>query len=167
MNESVNNEIKNNPATNGEVNVHSMRWYNFLIYFLLYFLAVANFLFGLFYIYGTIHLVQSNLEPNAVYKLYGGLQNLDMIFGFLSIGLGAFVIHTRNILASYTRNSPKILYIMYGVSGLFGIVYNVFYSIITGLSIPWIYFAAVIVAEGIVILLNYLYFSKREYLFNS
>ena len=143
-----------------------MKWFKFLIYFSLFFGAIINIIFGLNYLTGGIYFVQSNgvTTANFVYSFFGnGLKTLDMIFGILMVGVGVFSIYTRFRLSNYKINGPLCVYILYGVSPVLTLFYNIGVGAITGISgvVSVGSFASIVVA-CVLIFANYRYFTKRK-----
>lgn len=148
---------------------YPMKWFKFLIYFSLFFGAVINIVFGLNYVTGGIYFVQSNGDVTAdlIYELFGnGLKALDVIFGLLMVAVGVFGIYTRFRLSKYKRNGPLCVYILYGVSPVLTLIYNIGVGVITGLSdsVSVSSFTSIAVAVAL-IFANYKYFTKRKELF--
>lgn len=146
----------------------SMKWYKFLIYFLLFFAALLNLANGVNYITGRIYEVQTNGEVNAdmVYLVYEALKPVDVVFGLAMIGVAAFAIYTRMKLAKFKADGPNCLYILYAAGAILTLIYNIVAFIVTGeTQIITGEMVGSFIGSGVVIALNYVYFNKRKALF--
>ena len=144
---------------------YPMKWYKFLIYFLLFFGAFINLVNGVNYITGGIYSIQSNGQVSAelVYSLYDGLKTLDVILGLFMLAIAAFGIYTRFRLAGRKENGPVCLYTLYGVGAVLTVLYNIALLIVTGLNqLTDPTSIASFITSVVFICLNYIYFSKRK-----
>ena len=143
-----------------------MGWYNFLVKFGLVAGAIINFIVGICYLTGGIYEVQSDglITAQAMYAYYDGLQALDVIHGFLLIGLAIFGIVVRSELAQYQPDAPKLLNIFYGVVVFGAWLYPILFSSITFLELGFSDYLSAIGGSAILII-NYKYFSNRANLF--
>ena len=144
-----------------------MKWYNFLIYFLLFFSACYNLAYGIMNITGNIYFISTNGQATSeiVYNFYGtGLKVVDVITGILMIVIAAFAVYTRFRLAKYKANAPIcicILYISFGVLGLF---YNIAALAITGIN-EFATAIPTVIISVLLVIYNYNYFKKRKFMF--
>lgn len=145
----------------------SMKWFNFLIYFSLFFGAVINFVFGFNFLTGGIYFVQSDGQVSAdmVYSMFDGLKAVDIIYGILMIALAGFSIYTRFRLSKYKANGPMCICMVYGASAGIALLYIIAVSVITGESRLIGSNVVSIIASVVLIVLNYIYFNKRKELF--
>ena len=96
-----------------------MKWHKFLIYFLLWFSAIANIVSGFQAISGS----QYGASANRVYSNFPGLKTIDIIFGLFVLFIAVFTIVTRFKLAGFKADGPKYLILVYIMSAAVSIVY--------------------------------------------
>lgn len=124
-----------------------MKWYKFLIYFLLWFSGVVN-------IIGSFG--------------YFGAGFLGTLYGLVCIASGALAIYTRYRLAQYRADGPMCLYALYAIQGgsslLYAILFAIFYYSNAGLFGNAV---GSIIGSGVMIVLNRIYFQKRTSLFTN
>lgn len=145
-----------------------MKWYKFLIYFLLFAMGILNALGGIMALTGSQY--GSALEAKLVYAFFSDLKTIDIIYGIACIALGAFQIYTRFQLAGYKKNAPNCVIAMYIATAAITAIYSfsvvaivpdeiVAHSELIGQGI------GSIIGAGVVGYLNKIYFDKRKFLF--
>lgn len=148
---------------------YPMKWFNFLIYFSLFFSAFICAVFGLNYITGGIYFSQTNGQVSAdmVYGMYGnGLKVLDVLYGVITLAAAGFSIYTRFRLSKYKVNGPLCLYILYGSGATLALIYSIGVTVVTGMNQVFTPTNIVsIITSVVVLLLNIKYFQKRGTLF--
>ena len=146
-------------------NVLPMKWYKFLIYFALIAGAIVNFATGITMVTGSVYEVQSGVSADTVYSMYDGLKAIDVIYGLVLFGVAILGFVTRSKLANYKADGPKFVYMVYGISAVVVLLYNILVSAVTGLNV----FNASVISSFIVQLImlgaNKKYFDKRAHLF--
>lgn len=151
-----------------ETPIYSMKWYKFLIYFLLFFTAVIDITYGINYISGGIYELQSKFKVTAdsVYRTFGmGLKITDVIYGVALIGLGIFAILTRRDLKKFKSSGPKKLITLYVSSLVVNTLCTILACIIIGNGSVIVQNISNFIASAISIYINYTYFSRRASLF--
>ncbi len=144
-----------------------MKWYKFLIYFLLFFSAFSGVVSAVMYFTGFLYMDPYTLTniSDLVYYRYPGLQALDIFMGIYSIAMAVFAIITRFRLSSYRKDAGMYVFWMY----LGGGIVAALYSIISGLMIDdTTSIASAVISLGIQIAIafcNKTYFDKRKMLF--
>ncbi len=145
-----------------------MKWHKFLVYFGLWFGALSNLLNGFSQLNGT----QYDGEAAAVYERFALLQTLDKIFGVLVIALAAFGFYTAYCLLVKKKGAPKLLYIMYAANIVITLGYNIAAYAVLKSGGPIVDASAVLttgivgaVFGGIMLMVNMIYYKKREHLF--
>ena len=144
-----------------------MKWFHFLIYFVLWANAAILILSSLSYFTGGIYE-----SPSQVYTQYPALQLIDMLYGAAMCCFGVFCIITRSKLAKFKVGAPNLVYVFY----IFGnIVLPIAYNVIALIAIGSVgdviptltdpYMIGTIVGTIIVVALNKVYFNKRAHLF--
>lgn len=148
---------------------YNMKWYKFLIYFLLFASALANLASGISNITGGIYASQSAGEVTAdmVYSTFGSaLKAADVILGIATIAIAVFTIYTRFRLAKYKANAPMCICIFYVANAALSLIYKVAATIITGENMVLNVSGIVsIIVTVVVVFLNHVYFSIRRELF--
>ena len=146
----------------------SMKWFKFLIYFLLFAGAAINLIFGFNYISGGIYEVQTDGKVTAemVYSLFGGLKAVDVFYGIAMIIIGGFGIFTRFRLSKYRKNGPLFLYILYGAGAGLSLIYSIAVMSISSVNQISTAVASVGISVALIIL-NIKYFGKRKNLFTN
>lgn len=143
-----------------------MKWYKFLIYFLLFFSAIFN-------VYNAINTLTGKFYGSAdeaaeVYSAFPSLKFVDVVSGILFIMLAVICIITRQKLRNFSKNGPIMLYGLYAFDLIFGFVYILVVTAIIGISLSEYIDSSFIksISRSIaMIALNMVYFKKREHMF--
>lgn len=145
-----------------------MKWFKFLIYFLLFASAVLNVISGLGQITGSVYAdAAEGITAQMVYDVFPGLKPIDIFVGIMTIGLGVFAIVVRFFLAKYKKVAPTLLLFLYIAS----CAINVIYCIAVLLVVPDMFLTAIsqmissTIVSVIMIIVNKVYFDKRKELF--
>lgn len=133
---------------------YTMKWHNFLIYFVLIAGAIINILNGLAYMFG-------------VHSAYNIPESFDFIFGSAVIGAAVVMIIARQKLATFSPDGPKWLMINYGVGIGLDVLYYVCYWMITETNAFTFFAFAKLVANVIVMLASSKYYENRAELFSD
>ena len=97
-----------------------LKWYCFLVYFLLFASAILNFVSAVIF-FVAVARVELHL-----------IQILNLIMGFVAIGLGCYALKTRSSLYWNKKVGPARICLLYLLSAIFDLAYYViFYWIIT------------------------------------
>ena len=146
-----------------------MKWYKFLIYFLLFAAGILNIIGGIVYLTGIQY--GSALEAKLVYEFFPNLKTMDIIYGIVVIALGVFQIYTRFQLASYKAKSPSYILYMYVINGAATAIYSFVVSDMIDVLLPaesaQLSGQAIgaILGAALFVWLNKIYFDKRKHLF--
>lgn len=133
-----------------------MKWHNFLIYFSLWAAAILNIGNG---VAGLVRLSSVSTEA---------LKQAPWLFAVLvavcvvPIGLGALLIVTRFKLAAYKASGPKMLVALCAVLVVLGLIALVLGMIAEAVDLELI---GELVWDSTYLVLNYIYYKKRAYLF--
>ena len=144
-----------------------MKWYKFLIYFLLFFSAVAN-LYNGFTIFTGAHYDDAAGYEGAsdiIYRLYDGLKGADVMMAIFCFAMAVYAIVVRFALAGYKKNGPKMFIAMYIASIVINAIYALVTSNITAIGFFEIYNPFSLVGSLIMIYANTVYFRNRERMF--
>ena len=146
-----------------------MKWYKFLIYFLLFAAGILNIIGGIVYLTGGQY--GSALEAKLVYAVFSNLKTMDIVYGIVCIALGVFQIYTRFQLASYKAKAPSYILYMYVINGAATAIYSFVVSGMIDVLLPaesaQLSGQAIgaILGAALFVWLNKIYFDKRKHLF--
>ena len=146
-------------------NVLPMKWYKFLIYFALIAGAIVNFATGITMVTGSVYEVQSGVSADTVYSMYDGLKTIDVIYGLALFAVAILGFVTRSKLANYKADGPKFVYMVYGISAVVVLLYNIFVGAVTGLNVFNASVVTSFIVQLVMIWANMKYFGKRAHLF--
>lgn len=153
-----------------------MKWYKFLINFMLFFSAALNAISGVQLIIGDQYRDGNVDMSGLVYSQFGALKTVDVVAGIVLIAFALFTLYVRSRLAGYCKNGPKMLLLMY----ILGFAYTVLYTAAVyitlasyGVSLNIVDFLltdgvtvlTTAVADGVMIVINLEYFRNRKHLF--
>lgn len=143
-----------------------MKWYKFIIYFQLIAGAVVNSINALNYLLGSATDLIPYMPNRTLYAFYSGLQAADVLYGLAIIGLVIFALIVRSGLRNFKATAPNS-YLAYLVcTALFPFFYSfMVMSAVPEYALDYSKVIGQIISHGIIILLNYIYFKKREHLF--
>ena len=142
-----------------------MKWYKFLIYFVLFASAILNLASGIQFLNGTAY----GGEAELLYDAFDGLRGLDMLIGVVMILMAVFSVYTRFRLSKFCKDGPVMLMILYAVGaitlilymvGLYAVLPDVFHEALDSSSI-----ASSTCMSIAMIFANKKYFDKRKHLF--
>jgi len=145
-----------------------MGWFKFLIYFSLFAGAVLNAIDGIMTMTGAHYNMQREGMSEVVYRMFDGLQAMDMIMGIGGIALAVLGIYTRMRLAGYYQNGPKMLTILYIAALAVTVIYLVgVIAVVPGVEnfIDFTSQISSIAASVVMIVINNIYFKKRAHMF--
>lgn len=143
-----------------------MKWYKFVIYFLLFLSAILN-LFGGIAIMTGAHYTDSTGENYAdmIYDVFDGLKTIDIIMGIICIALAIYALFVRAMLAEYKQIGPKLFIAMYAIDIVTMLIYSILVTSVTSLSIADIMDVKDVVINIFWIVINKIYFDNRKHLF--
>ncbi|MBR4295337.1 MAG: zinc ribbon domain-containing protein [Clostridia bacterium] len=153
------------PTKTNATHTLGMKWFKWLIYFVLFAGALLNAVNGIQMLTGSMY----DGYAETVYFIYPKLQNLDKFVGIVCLAIAAFGIYTRFRLAGYKKNGPMMLYILYISIIAIQLIYIIGVSSVLPEEISSsMDFSSVIgnmVASAVMIFVNISYFKKRRHLF--
>lgn len=101
----------------------TMKWFKFLIYFAMWASAVLN-AFNAYAFFSDYRYTEKGTSfQKFYYSLFDGLQALDIVVGILCIVAAVIAIVTRFRLASFHKDGPKWLSMVYALNILISLVY--------------------------------------------
>ena len=142
-----------------------MKWYKFLIYFLLWAGAILNFLNAIAMLTGSIYEAEG-VPAHTVYDVFPELKSIDLIFGILLIALSIYQIVVRFALAKFKHNAHSMLKQMYICS----ICWEMLYAILVTNAIGSSVIIEALVSSAVrfvIILIDEKYFKNRAHLFTN
>ena len=144
-----------------------MKWYKFLIYFLLFFSAVLNVYSGYMAFTGKHYDMAAGYDGahEIIYLNYEGLKVCDVIMALCCVGFAVFAIVVRFALAGYKQNGPKLLVWLYIATIIINILYALVVSSITAIAFFQLYKPTSMLGSLIMIYANTVYFRNRERMF--
>ncbi len=155
---------------------YPMKWYKFLIYFMLFANAVLNILYSISYFFGFSY----DEYVDIIYEVYPMMEITNIVYGVLSLGLAALSIFTRQALAHMKTAGPRLLYSIYITVIAANIIYYILGNIIiTETTITHgdliltlskgdiTALVSSVIGGAVMIILNYIYFRKRAELFKN
>lgn len=138
-----------------------LAWFKFIIYFQL-FCSAFMCLTQAFNLMTGAYYGRADVAP-YIFEYYAGLKTFSTVCALLTLGLAVFAVYTRFRLARFCANGPTLYYIYILLQiGLDFILSNGI-TTITGVHISFNWIGTVTMLGFL--LVNYLYFSKRSYLF--
>ena len=153
-----------------------MKWYKFLINFMLFFSVVLNANSGVQLINGDQYRDGNVDMSGLVYSQFGALKTVDVVAGIVMIAFALFTLYVRSRLAGYCKNGPKMLLLLY----ILGFAYTVLYAAAVditlasyGVSLNIVDFLltdgvtvlTTAVVDGVMFVINLEYFRNRKHLF--
>lgn len=147
-----------------------MKWFKFLIYFLLFAIGILNIIGGITALTGGQYVVEGKDVSKAVYLLFPDLKTVDIIYGIACILLGVFQFYIRFQLAGYKTKAPSYITVMYIITAVVAAVYS---FAVVGIVPDQIVGHDELIGQGIgsivgavvMLIVNKTYFDKRKNLF--
>ena len=149
-----------------------MKWYKFLIYFLLFLNALVS-IGDAARAFTGMDYHSEGVTPEMVFAFYPGLKTVTMFSGIAGIALAVFAIVVRQELAHFKKRGPKDFLALYVV----GLVLTLVIQLATGTiisgklgvglgeAVSFGQLAGACAVRLVWILLHRTYFEKRAFLF--
>lgn len=143
-----------------------MKWHKFLVYFSLWFGAIANFWNGIQAITGLHY--KGNAE--AVYRMIPEMKLPDVVFGILCIVIAVLMVITAVSLLRFKASGPKKLISTYVAAVAVTLIYVIWSSVILSrygadIGMGLSSYVISLVISVIMIFVNRNYYQKRAHLF--
>lgn len=104
-------------------------------------------------------------SADLVYRVFSELKIIDILYGVVLIGMCVLAFVTRSALSGYKKNGPILLCVLYIVGAVSSVGYVVIVSAITNISSMNATIIASVATSVVMVIVNYVYFSKRKDLF--
>ena len=150
------------------INSQPMKWHKFLVYFALWAGAVLNIISGILALTGSVY----GEEKELVYHFFPTMESVNVVYGILCVGLGIFGFYTAYNMLNFKKGAPKLLTILYAAACVISLVYIVAVFVIVtdkvrGLDTSdlWLTGGMNLAVSILMILVNNVYYKKREHLF--
>lgn len=145
-----------------------MNWFKFIIYVQLFLAAVVNVVNGIQYLTGSLY----NGYADSFYYYYPGFKTLDVLIGLICFALAGFCIYTRQRLAKFRKDGPKLFYALYCINIGALLIYLIAASSILRISVGQLLsisptIPTTIVTSAIFLAINLIYFRNRSDLFKN
>lgn len=151
---------------------HPMKWYKWLIWGMLPLTALFQILGSIAYLTGSIwdaSLAAEGISNGSrlMYSIYPAVHTVDMVYGILSIAVGALAIFTLLQLRKFKKNAPLFVYAVYAASAAISLVYALgLAAAVSGLGVESSTVGS-IVGCVVAVILNKMYFDKRAAYFTE
>lgn len=155
-----------------------MKWYKFLIYFVLFVAALGYLGIGIS-AFTSNNLYFSNVFfgvpldlTSAFHAYYSTLRIIDILYGIVLIAMAAGAIYVRMQLAAFRANGPKLFLCLWAAVTVVQMIHDMaVLAIVTRADANALLSPSVatiigqLIGMGIYIVLNNIYFKKRAHLF--
>ena len=138
-----------------------LKWFKFIIYVQLFLNALGYLITGMQLLTGLLY----GQYRAAAYAGYPALQAVDVIMGILSLGLMLMALVVSQKLAKFRRGAPRLYLIWIAAGIVVGVFYLVAASLVLGQLVMTGSIVGNLLGNVLLILLNLVYFQKREHLF--
>jgi len=143
---------------------YSLKWYKFLVYFLLFASAFLNAVSAIASFTGITYEIYG-VSADLVYGSFPGMKLVDVLFGVATIGMAIMALITRHALEWNKRKGPRLLCAFYVLPGVLNVLYTVAVSAVTKVTMYNGYMVLVLVGGIVMAIINYIYFKKRKNMF--
>ncbi len=140
-----------------------MKWFKFLIYFSLFAAAIVCFVTGIMQLTGLVY----EEYRDTIYSTFPKLEILDIAVGLGTIVCGVIILVSRFRLAAFKKDSIKVLIAGYALNLIINIAYTAAVISIIGSAsgLDMSSFGASMAGSIAMLVINYIYLTKRESLF--
>ena len=115
------------------------------------------------YFSGSIYQTQG-VSASQVYSVFPSLKGVDGIYGLITCALGVYAVVTRFCLAKFKKCAPLMVYLLYALPAIIGVIYSLAVTAIAQTPID-VSMVGSVVGASIAVWLNVIYFQKRRFLF--
>jgi len=141
-----------------------MKWFKFVIYVQLFLSALLSLGTAIMYATGYQY-TSAQSSPDLIYGIFPELHTVDASFAVVYVALAIIAIAVRFRLSGYKRNAWKG-YLAYLAAGVIAVIaYIIAASTIVGESMFDMSMTSSLAANIVLIIVNFIYFNKRDHLF--
>lgn len=147
-------------------NTMPMKWYKWLIYFLLFVAALSNAGSAISVFSGSHY--GSKQDTAMVYAFFKNLKTIDLLYAIVLVVLAVVAIMARMKLAGYKKDGPKFLLMLYAGALISSVVYLVLVASVCQLPLEQFMNTSAVtqlIVQLAMIFINKTYFDKRAHLF--
>lgn len=149
-------ESYNNVGMNQQM---PMKWYKFIIYFQLFASALMYLFSGISYLSELWNRTLESALWGTKWKV------LCVVMAVIAFVIMACMLYTRHCLTMYKKKAPRKYLCCLVLALLYAVVYMIGIFLITGKNTFSAMDLLTLTETGILIVLNFVYFKKREHLF--
>lgn len=141
-----------------------MKWFKFIIYFQLFLASFSHIFSGLMALTGMSYDFAGGSSA-AVYSMYPVLRAVDMWYGVVCIGMALAAVYVRQSLAKFKEGAPNKYLMFLALNFAFSVAYILIANVVTGQFSMDISAMSSSISSVVMLVLNGIYFRKREHLF--
>ena len=138
-----------------------MKWYNLLVYFILFVSAAGNALSAVLYLTGKVYGDYADL----IYDKFPQMSIVDLFFGIICLGLSILALVARQQLYWNKKKGPFLVCLIYAINACVGIVYAVLASIVVKELLVTPSIVIMSISQIILVFANRVYFKNRKDVF--
>jgi len=161
-------QMQEQPVVQDKYCGYPMKWYKWLIYFVLFVTALSCLGNAGMYLTGDMYR-QAGGSAQMVYSRFPAMQTVDILMGVLCVAQLVVALMARWKLAGLKADGPKYLYAVY----VFTLIENVIYAAGSAMALAEPITAVIdvgsfigtLLGAGLMLWLNKIYFTKRKALF--
>ena len=152
------------PYQQQTVSQPGMKWFKFIIYFQLILASFSQISSGLLALTGLSYDMAGG-NSATVYSMYPVLRGVDMWYGVVCIGMAFAAVYVRQSLAKFKVGAPNKYLMFLALNFAFSVAYILAANVVTGqFSLDFnAMFSSL--SSVVMLVLNGIYFRKREYMF--
>lgn len=143
-----------------------MRWHKFLVNFWLWFSALTHLAEGVLALSGLMYKIMGK-DAAEVYAVAPSMKTVDMYFAIMSIALALIAVSVVKKLKNFKSGSIMNLYAFFALELMCDVIYMIMSAFVSGMSAPWFEVILTAVIWAAVFVLNFVYFKKRESMFDK
>lgn len=141
-----------------------MKWYRFIIYVQLFLMTFSNLTSAFMAIAGKSYDYAGGSSA-AVYTQFPAMRAVDMTYGFVMLVIAFSAVYVRNQLAGFRSGAPNKYLLLFAVNFAAGVIYLFVASKVTGTVLVDVNEIFSSVGSILMLIINGIYFRKREHLF--
>ena len=143
---------------------HSMKWYQFAVYFHLFAFAVIYVAQGVTHLQGIMNGFGT---AEALYLKYPALKQVEMATAILGFIIAILSIVSRQLLWFFHPKAPIVYLIVMALAGSYHFIYDGLASLVIGMPIFTVYDIGGIISTVPIVMICRGYFANRKDLFSQ